>query len=243
VFSGLFGLGLSPLDIALAGKFAENVYFGKPCGLMDQAASSFGGCMMIDFNDPLAPIVSPVSADLTGYSMCVVAADDSHADLTANYAAIPDEMKKVAAYFGKDVLRDVPPGAFYKAIKDLRFFGDRPVLRAIHFFEDCGRVERQYQALQAGDTDTFLKLVKESGRSSLAYLQNIYNPADPGTQGIMLALALADRVLGDKGAFRVHGGGFAGTILAFVPDPMKDEFTSQLSAVFGEGCCLFLKIK
>ena len=243
VLAGLFGLDVSPLDIALAGLYAENVYFGKPCGLMDQAASSFGGCMMIDFFDPLNPVITPVRADLPGYSMCLVAADDSHADMTSDYAAIMAEMKSVAAHFGKDYLRDVPPDEFYSSLKELRRLGDRPVLRAIHFFGECERVEAQFAALQKGDTAAFLKQMTESGRSSLACLQNIYSPANLHQQGLTLALALAERALGDEGAYRVHGGGFAGTILAVVPDALKAKFTEQLSAVFGEGCCRFLAIQ
>ena len=241
--TGLFGLAASPLDIALAGQYAENIYFGKPCGLMDQAASSFRGCMMIDFLDPQNPVVSPVRADLTGYSMCLVAADDSHEDLTADYAAIHDEMKAVAAHFGKTELRDVPPDDFYSSIKELRKLGDRPVLRAIHFFDDSERVVKQFNALQKGDTAEFLRLVTESGYSSMAYLQNIYSPSKLNQQGLSLALALAERVLKGEGAFRVHGGGFAGTILTFVPDALKEEFTARLSAVFGEGCCYYLTIR
>jgi galactokinase len=240
---GLFGLDTSPLDIALAGQFAENTYFGKPCGLMDQAASSFGGCMMIDFNNPRQPVVTPVHAKFPGYSMCLVAADDSHANLTPDYAAIRDEMKAVAAFFGEDALRAVPPERFYPAIRELRRLGDRPVLRAIHFYEDSRRVGEQFDALRAGDTMAFLKLVKESGRSSLACLQNVYSPTDLNQQGLSLALALAGQVLGERGACRVHGGGFAGTILAFVPDEQKETFTDRLSEVFGDGCCYFLSIK
>jgi galactokinase len=210
---------------------------------MDQVASSFSGCMMIDFLDPADPVITPVVADLSGYSMCLVAADDSHEDLTADYAAITDEMKSVAAYFGKGDLRDVPPGVFYPAIKELRRLGDRPVLRAIHFFEECKRVEKQFEALKAGDTKAFLKLVTESGLSSLSCLQNIYSSSNVNQQGLSLALALAGQVLGGEGACRVHGGGFAGTILAFVPDALKEEFTARMSAVFGDGCCYFLSIQ
>ena len=242
VFTGLFDLETTPLEIALAGKYAENTYFGKPCGFMDQTASSFRGCMMIDFYDPLNPVIKPVKADLEGYSICVVAADDSHADLTADYAAIPADMKKIAAYFGKNDLRDVNPDEFYPAIKELRHIGDRPVLRAIHFFEDNRRVEKQFDTLKARDTKEFLRLVKESGQSSMAYLQNIYSPSDVGRQGLSIALALAEQILADAGAYRVHGGGFAGTILAFVPDSKKEEFAGRMSAVFGEGSCCFLKI-
>jgi len=239
---GLFDLDVSPLDLAIAGQQAENNWFGKPCGLMDQVACSLGGCMKIDFNDPLKPVIMPVRADLSGYSLCLVATDDSHEDLTDDYAAIPEEMKKVAAYFGRDYLREVSPDEFFAALKELRHLGDRPVLRAIHFFEECRRVEELFTALQNGETNTFLRLITESGRSSLACLQNIYSPSRINLQGLSLALALAERVLGSEGACRIHGGGFAGSILAFVPDALKEEFTSQLSAVFGEGCCNFLTI-
>jgi galactokinase len=243
IIAGLFGIDVSPLDLALAGRFAENTYFGKPSGLMDQAASSFGGCMMIDFRDPGNPVVTPVRADLTGYSMCLVAADDSHADMTADYAAIYDEMVSVAKHFGKNVLMEVSPDAFYASVGDLRYLGDRPILRAIHFFEESRRVGEQCEALMKGDTLAFLRLVSESGRSSFTCLQNIYSSGNVNKQGLSLALALAGQTLGDEGAYRVHGGGFAGTIMAFVPDHLKDSFTARMSAVFGESCCYFLTIR
>jgi len=243
IFKGLFGAALSPLDIAIAGKYAENVYFGKPCGLMDQAASSFGGLSKIDFCDPISTIVEPIDADLSGYALCVVATGGDHTDLTPEYASIPAEMKTIADHFGKDFLREVSPDVFYNDIGKLQHLSKRAILRAIHFFEDHERVSRQAKALELGDIPTFLDLVNESGRSSLAYLQNVFSPSDPHNQELTLALALSERMLTGKGAWRVHGGGFAGTILAFVPDELKDDYNKQMCDVFGDGCCYFLNVR
>lgn len=243
VFKGLFGLNVSPLDIALAGQFAENKYFGKPCGLMDQAASSLGGLMLIDFCAPLSPVIIPIQADFKGYSLCVIDAGGSHANLTDDYALIPAEMKKIASHFGKKVLREVCPNEFYESIGSLRAYGDRAVLRAMHFFEENERVLEQALALEAGDISEFLRLTTESGKSSLAYLQNVYQPNNPSEQGLTLALSLCERFLGTKGAYRVHGGGFAGTVLAFVPKRMKQGFENSLQNVFGKKCCRFLNIR
>jgi len=243
IYKGLFGADVSPLDIAIAGRFAENVYFGKPCGLMDQAASSFGGLSKIDFFDPQSTIVEPIDADLSGYALCVVATGGDHADLTPDYAAIPQEMKSVANHFGKEFLREVSPDAFYSGISQLRHLSKRAILRAIHFFEDHERVNKQADALERGDIQTFLSLVNESGRSSLAYLQNVFSSSDPHNQELTLALALSEKILTGRGAWRVHGGGFAGTILAFVPDDLKDAYKKQMCAVFGDGSCLFLNVR
>jgi len=243
VFKGLFGAELSPLDIAIAGKFAENVYFGKPCGLMDQAASSFGGLSMIDFEDPERTIVTPIDADLSGYALCVVATGGDHADLTPDYAAIPEEMKTVAAHFGKEYLREVEPGDFFSAIGKMKHLSKRAILRAVHFFDDHERVLKQADALKRGDIQTFLDLVNQSGRSSLAYLQNVFSSSDPHNQELTLALALSEKILAGKGAWRVHGGGFAGTILAFVPDGLKETYKKQMCSVFGENACLFLNVR
>jgi len=243
VFKGLFGADVSPLDIALAGQFAENVYFGKPCGLMDQAASSFGGLSMIDFNNPENAVVKPINADLTGYSLCVVATGGDHVDLTPEYSAIPEEMKTVANCFGKDFLREVSPDDFYSGLSKLRHLSGRALLRAIHFFDDHERVLKQAEALESGDIPSFLNLVTESGRSSLAYLQNVFSSSDPHHQELTLALALSEKALTGKGAWRVHGGGFAGTILAIVPEDMKDIYNKQMCDVFGDGCCLFLNVQ
>ena len=243
VFKGLFGADVSPLDIAIAGRFAENVYFGKPCGLMDQAASSFGGLSMIDFENPEHTIVTPIDADLSGYALCVVATGGDHADLTPDYAAIPDEMKSVASHFGKGYLREVEPNDFYAAIGSMKHLSKRAILRAVHFYDDHERVLKQADALKRGEIQTFLDLVNESGRSSLAYLQNVFSPSDPHNQELTLALALSEKILAGKGAWRVHGGGFAGTILAFVPDNLKEVYRKQMSEVFGENTCLFLNVR
>jgi len=243
VFKGLFGAEISPLEIAIAGRYAENVYFGKPCGLMDQAASSFGGLSKIDFFDPVNTIVEPIDADLPGYALCVVATGGDHADLTPQYASIPEEMKTIAGHFKKDFLRDVSPEEFYSEIGRLKHLSKRAILRAIHFFEDHERVSKQADALRRNDISAFLDLINESGRSSLAYLQNVFNANDPHNQELTLALALSEKLLKGKGAWRVHGGGFAGTILAFVPDDMKDLYECKMSEVFGDDCCFFLKVR
>jgi len=244
VFKELFGACVTPLEIAVAGRYAENVYFGKPCGLMDQAASSFGGLNLIDFADPENIIVTPVKARLEGYEMCVVETGGSHADLTGEYAAIPQEMKSVANHFGYDYLNDLPPETFFSSIEKLRSaeLSDRAILRAIHFFAERTRAKKQAVALDSGDTSEFLYLVNESGRSSLAYLQNVFTPHSPKDQGLTIALALSEKLLSGKGAWRVHGGGFAGTILAFVPLDIKEEYRKQMSVVFGENSCHFLNI-
>ena len=242
VFKGLFQLDVSPLDIALAGQFAENLYFGKPCGLMDQAASSFGGLMTIDFELPQNPVVTPIQADISSYLMCVVDTGGSHAGLTDEYSAILSDMRSVSAHFGKEYLREVSADEFYSSVAKLRKLGDRALLRAIHFFDEHKRVAKQAQALKNGDIEAFLRLVKESGRSSLACLQNVYSTSSPCAQGITLALALSEKILGESGAWRVHGGGFAGTILAFVPDEAREEYSLRMCDVFGLGCCRFLNI-
>ena len=243
IFKGLFGAGISVIELAVAGQFAENGYFGKPSGLMDQAASSFGGLNVIDFKDPANTLVKPVDADIPGYSLCVVDTGGSHADLTPDYAAIPSEMKAVAAYFNKEYLSELSADEFYSSISSLRHLGDRAVLRAIHYFEENERVLKQAAALERGDTETFFELVVESGRSSLAYLQNTFSTSAPQEQGVTLALALSEKILKGKGAWRIHGGGFAGTILAFVPDGLNKEYGRQMRSVFGEGCCYFLNIQ
>jgi len=243
VFKGLFGADVSLLDIAIAGRYAENVYFGKPCGLMDQAASSFGGLSMIDFEDPANTTVKPINADLSGYALCVVATGGDHADLTPDYAAIPEEMKTIANHFGKEYLREVKPDDFFTAIGQMKHLSKRAILRAVHFFDDHERVLKQADALERGDIQSFLDLVTESGRSSLAYLQNVFSSSDPHNQELTLALALSEKILAGKGAWRVHGGGFAGTILAFVPDNLKDIYKNQMCEIFGENSCLFLNVR
>lgn len=242
VFKGLFGSAVSPLDIALAGQFAENVYFGKPSGLMDQAASSFGELVMIDFANPQNPIVKKIPYSLKDFAICVVDTKGSHADLTDEYAAVPFEMCTIANHFGKEHLREVERELFYANIAGLRKYGDRAVLRGLHFFDENDRVLKQAEALEKGLINEFLELVIESGRSSMSRLQNIYPSGSTHAQEINLALSLSEQLLCGRGAWRVHGGGFAGTILAFVPQEMKAEYQNRMGNVFGDDCCHFLKI-
>jgi len=243
IFKGLYGAKISAMEIAQAGQYAENKYFGKPCGLMDQAASSFGGLNVFDFKDPINPTATHIHADISGYSMCVVDTGGSHADLTADYASVPAEMKIIAEHFKKNYLREVDESEFFSRIGELRHLDDRAVLRAIHFFSENERVLKQATALESGDIKGFLELVVESGQSSLSYLQNVFSPSSPHEQGVTLALALSERILTGRGAWRVHGGGFAGTILSFVPNDLKDIYHRQMSEVFGKERIHFLNIQ
>ena len=232
--------------IAQIGQYAENVYFGKPSGLMDQTASSVGNLITIDFEDPSAPVVRKLDVDFekSGLKLCIINCWASHADLTDEYAAVPVEEQNVAGYFGKKVLREVAKEDFMNAIPELRRqFGDRAVLRSIHFYQDNERVPKQVEALEAGDIDAFLKLVSESGRSSWMYLQNIVPTGAKEHQEMAVALALCDELLDGVGAFRVHGGGFAGTCQAFVPEDKIDEFTKRMDQLLGEGSCHVLNIR
>lgn len=247
ILSGLYNDGaISPVTVAKASQVAENRYFGKPSGLLDQMACSVGNLVTIDFEDPAEPKVRKVDADFSafGHSLCIVDTHGSHADLTPDYAAVPAEMKQVAAFFGKEVLREVDEDAFYAKLPEVRAqVGDRPVLRAIHFFEENRRVDREVDALESGNFDAFLKEVRASGNSSYKFLQNVYSPAHPERQGVSLALALSEKVLGDRGACRVHGGGFAGTIQAFVPNDLVEEYRAALDAALGEGSCHILYVR
>ena len=247
ILSGLYnGMGISPVEIAQVAQFSENVFFGKPCGLMDQMASSVGGLIHIDFKDTKHPVVEQVDVDFAAYdhSLCITDTKGSHADLTDDYAAVPAEMKQVAAYLGKEVLREVDEKEFYAKIPELREkFGDRPVLRAIHFFKENDRVERQVEALKQGNFAEFLKLIKESGDSSFKYLQNVYTCKDVQNQAVSMGLAVSDSILPGHGVSRVHGGGFAGTIQAFVKNDFVDEYRGTLDAVFGAGSCHVLKVR
>ena len=246
VASHLSGAGLTPLEIAQLGQYAENVYFGKPCGLMDQAASAIGGVITIDFADRSAPQVEHLELDLTaaGYALCIIDSGADHADLTDEYAAIPGELEQVCRVFGQSVLRQVDEETFYRNLPEARAAaGDRAVLRAIHVFEDNRRVQRQVAALREGDFEGFLELVRESGRSSWMYLQNVIPTGATGHQELALSLALAEKLLGGRGACRVHGGGFAGTIQAFVPLDMLEDFCAQIEQVLGEGSCHVLNIR
>ena len=237
---------LDAVTIAQMGQKAENIYFGKPSGLMDQMASSVGGAVAIDFADPDAPVVRPVAVDLAGlgYALCIIDSGASHADLTAEYAAVPQEMGAVAAYFGKPVLREVEEELLLAALPQLRqAVGDRAVLRALHFYADDRRVEREADALEQGDMDRFLAVVDQSGRSSWELLQNITPTGAVADQAMAVALAVAQRALGGRGACRVHGGGFAGTIQAFVPLDLLEQFRKQVESSLGAGSCHVLSIR
>ncbi len=236
---------LDPIAIAKIGQYAENVYFGKPCGLMDQMGSSVGGAVFIDFNDPADPVVKRVDYDFSksGYALCIVDTGSSHGDLTDDYAAVTREMGAVAAHFGKAVLRDVSVTDFRAAIPTLREeCGDRAVLRAMHFYDDDRTANLEAAVLKNGDFDFFLTLVNQSGLSSALHLQNTWSVHDPRQQAIPLALAEAERLL-DGGAVRVHGGGFAGTIQAWVPQGDLEAFKNGMEALLGQGKCHVLRIR
>ena len=236
----------TPVEIAQMGQGAENAYFGKPSGLMDQMASSVGGAVSIDFADPAKPVVNSVAVDLSalGYALCILDSGASHADLTGEYAAVPQEMGAVAAFFGKKVLREVSEEQVMENLPALREgAGDRAVLRALHFFADDRRVEREADALARGDMDAFLALVRESGRSSWTLLQDITPTGAVREQAMAVALAVAERALDGRGACRVHGGGFAGTIQAFVPLDCLASFREQVEQVLGTGSCHVLSIR
>lgn len=237
---------VSPVDVAKIAQFAENKYFGKPCGLMDQMASSVGSFITIDFKNPAEPIIDKVEFDFAacGHALCIVDTGGSHADLTDDYAAVRGEMEAAASVFGKEVLRDVCECEFMKNIPAVREkAGDRAVLRALHFFADNKRVEQEVKALTDGDFEAFKAIVIESGRSSYMYNQNVYTTKAPAQQGVSVALALCEKMLKGKGAWRVHGGGFAGTIQAFVPLDMLDEFRTEIEAVYSEGSCHVLSVR
>ena len=248
ILSHIYNRGeIDNVEIAKLAQFAENRFFGKPCGLMDQMACAVGGIIAIDFADPAAPVIDRMDFDMSaaGYNLCIVNTGGNHADLTDDYAAVPAEMKAVAAYYGKTVLREVDEARVLADIRTLRErVGDRAVLRALHFFDENRRVVGQKEALEAGDLDRFLAGVIASGRSSFCYLQNVYAPKNPHEQGLSLALCLAERTLaGKKAAWRVHGGGFAGTIQAFVPTAEVENFRRVMDAAFGQGRCMVLRIR
>jgi galactokinase len=247
VINGLFcGDELNATDLAIIGQRAENVYFGKPCGLMDQMASAWGGVVAIDFKEPSSPTIEKLDFDLaaTGYALCLVDVGADHENLTDEYAAIPAELEKISEYFGAQVLRDVDENAFYGSIKELRAVaGDRAVLRAIHVFEENKRVEKMKNALKSNDFNTFLELVKQSGASSWMYLQNVSVPGSTAEQSAALALALCQKLLGSSGAWRIHGGGFGGTVQAFVPQEQLPDFKARMEAVFGDGRCHVMQLR
>ena len=247
ILSELYNDGnISAIEIAMIGQYAENVYFGKPCGLMDQMACSVGSLVHIDFANREQPVVEKVTFDMTehGYYLCITDTKGSHADLTDEYAAIPREMSAVAKYFGKEVLCDVTEKDILDEMMPIRSkLGDRCVLRALHFLEENKRVQEEVKALKQGDVVSFLACVKASGDSSYKYLQNIYANNDVKTQNISLALALSEMFLKKDGVCRVHGGGFAGTIQAFVKKEVVEEYQKYMDRIFGEDSCRVLQIR
>ena len=236
----------SPVEIAQIGQYAENVYFGKPCGLMDQTASSVGGVVAIDFADTARPVVEAIALDLAagGYALCILDSGADHADLTSEYASITQELAAVCSCFGKKVLREVPEEDFLENFPKVRAAaGDRGTLRALHVYGENRRAAQEAQALREGDIPRFLRLVRESGRSSALYLQNVVPTGQREKQELLLTIALAERLLEGEGAVRVHGGGFGGTAQAFVPLKKLPAFQAGIEAVLGEGSCHVLSIR
>ena len=247
IVSGLYNdMKVSAVDIAIIGQYAENVYFGKPCGLMDQMACSVGSLVHIDFADKENPVIDPVNVDFDkfGYSLCITDTKGSHADLTHEYAAVPEEMKAVATVLGQELLHGITLQNLLEKADEIREkTNDRAYLRAIHFVMENERVQNAVTALRANDFNGFLKMIKASGDSSFKYLQNVYTNQDVVHQNVSVALAVSDAILGDKGVCRVHGGGFAGTIQAFVKNDVVKEYKETLDGVFGEGACAVLKVR
>ena len=241
-----FDCNATQAEVAQIGQYAENVFFGKPCGLMDQTASAVGNLVAIDFFHKENPVVKPVAFDFAacGHALCIIDTRASHADLTDEYAAITVELKAVCSHFSKDVLSQIDETEFYQALPRLRGkVSDRAILRAIHFYRENARVPKQVAALEAGNFDAFLKLVTESGHSSYMYLQNVIPSGSKEHQDVALALALCEQYLQGRGAYRVHGGGFAGTVQAFVPNEILESFRQGIDSVLGEGACHVLSIR
>ncbi len=237
---------ISAVEIAQISQCAENVYFKKPCGLMDQTACSVGGFVQIDFEDTSKPVINKVDFDIAkhGYILCIVDTGGNHADLTGDYASIRLEMNSVAEYFGKNVLRQVDEKDVFENIGDIRKkTGDRAIERAIHFYNENKRVERLAKALSDGNFDEFKNIIIESGKSSYMYNQNCFTLSNPDEQPVALALCICEELLKGKGAYRVHGGGFAGTIQAFVPETDAESFVASMRKVFGENSCYILKVR
>ena len=248
IFNHLFNDGkVDNVEIAKIAQYSENVFFGKASGLMDQMACAVGGFINIDFKDPGAPVINKIDFDLNKYgcTLFIVNTGGNHADLNDDYSSVPREMKTVAKLLGKEVLRDVSYDDLINNISLLREkAGDRAILRAIHFFEENERVDKMKEALEKNDLDTFLSVVIESGASSFRYLQNVFTTKNVSEQGLSLALAVSERLLKDKrAAWRVHGGGFAGTIQAFVPDEAKEEYKREIEKVFGKDSCIALRVR
>ena len=241
-----FGGRVSQPEIAQIGQYAENDFFGKPCGLMDQTASAVGGLVTIDFADKEHPDIRPVHFDFstTGHALCIIDSRADHADLTDEYAAIPGELKALCAFFGKEVITEIPEEEFYAAIPALREkYPDRAIMRAIHEYNENRRVPQQVACLEKGDFDGFLRLAKESGYSSWMYLQNVVPAGYVKQQAMAVALGLCEHYLQGRGAYRVHGGGFAGTVQAFVPFDLLESFRAGIDAALGEGACHVLSIR
>ncbi|MFI3201742.1 MAG: galactokinase family protein [Eubacteriales bacterium] len=247
VMNGLFCDGeITPVQIAQIGQYAENIYFGKMSGLMDQTASSVGGVVAIDFADNANPIVEKLNFDFSNsnYALCIVDSGADHADLSDQYSAIPMEMKEVAKMLGVDILREADEEEFMKRIAEIRSkVGDRAVFRTLHFFRENRKAQEEAHALNTGKFDEFLSMVQASGMSSLMYLQNVSVEGSVRNQEVLYALALCDILLDGKGAFRVHGGGFAGTVQAFVPNDMVDEFATGIERMLGKGACHVVSIR
>jgi len=241
------GGAVSNVEIAKLAQYAENVFFGKPCGLMDQVACAHGGIVSIDFADVKAPVIEKIDFDLSknGYNLCIVDTGGNHADLTDDYASVPSEMKAVAALLGKTHLRPLDEAEVIAGAKLIREkCGDRALMRAIHFFRENDRVDAMKKALMGGKLDAYFDGVLESGRSSFCYLQNVYTTKNVTEQGLSLALCLTEGFMkGKKGAFRVHGGGFAGTIQAYIREEDADAYRTLMDSVFGEGACLVLRVR
>ncbi len=241
------GGSVSSVEIAQLAQYAENVFFGKPCGLMDQVACAYGGMVSIDFEDTKNPKIEKIDFDLTkaGYNLCIVDTGGNHADLTDDYASVPTEMKSVAALCGRAVLRECEKAEIILRAKEIREkCGDRALMRAIHFFDENERVDAMKNALKGDDLDAYFGGVLASGRSSFCYLQNVYTTKNVTEQGLSLALCLTDGFMrGREGAFRVHGGGFAGTIQAYIKESDVEEYRALMDSVLGEGACLVLRIR
>ncbi len=232
--------------MAIASQYAENVYFGKASGLLDQLSCAYGGMISIDFKDPQNPIVERLPFDFaaTGYSMVITDTRCDHADLTGDYVAIKTEMQSVANFFGVEHLRDVDFADFYAKLPELKAkLSERAIIRAFHYFNENINVENIQRALKQNDFDSFLSIVNKSGNSSYRFLQNIYSDKKPTSQGMSLALCLSEFILAGKGASRVHGGGFGGTMQAYVPNDMVDDYVKKMESVLGKGCCYLLKIR
>ncbi|HAS78781.1 MAG TPA: galactokinase [Ruminococcus sp.] len=237
---------ISPVEIAVISQYSENEYFGKKSGLMDQMVSSVGGFAYIDFKNPQNPEIKKIDCDFdkTGYTLCISDTKGSHSDLTDDYVAIPYEMKQVAQFFGKSVLREVDEAEFYRCIPQIREnISDRAVLRSAHFFAETKRAEAEAKSLENNDFNEFLKLVNQSGKSSYQLLQNAYSCKNPAGQGIPLGIMISERILDSKGAVRVHGGGFAGTVQAFVPNSLINDYSNEINRIFGENSCHIMHIR